>query len=132
MLFRQHFRGHHQARLIPRFRRGRKRKLRDHGLARAHVALQKPLHGMGSPKVRGNLAPCPLLSARQIVGKACKQRLRKAVAIHRTAVRNRLRLLPEVADREKEAEEFVEGKPPHGFPRRLLRLRKMRLLHSVL
>jgi hypothetical protein len=67
-LLRQHLGGRHQHCLSPRCDDVEHRSERDHGLARADVALQQPRHRHGPLDVSEHLAEHPSLRARQLEG----------------------------------------------------------------
>ena len=103
----------HQCRLVPTLHCGEHRGHGDHGLARAHIALQQSMHRVRRGEVGLDLADCPLLGTREPV----RQRIVEAVheisvdfvlesalfALHRPLAQHQDQLHPE---------EFVECKTP--------------------
>jgi hypothetical protein len=65
--------GRHQRALPARVDGHRRGQCRDHGLARAHVALQQAVHGARPGQVGADLGHHALLGRRQCKGQVCQQ-----------------------------------------------------------
>ena len=117
VLFGQDFGGCHQRALPTRVDAQRRRQRRHHGFARAHIALQKPVHGLVQPQVRADLKYHPLLRACQRKG---QRRLQPVVERSRSRRRcqhrraQRRALTPAVQLRELLRQQFLGLEPLPG------------------
>ena len=117
VLFGQDFGGCHQRALPTRVDAQRRRQRRHHGFARAHIALQKPVHGLVQPQVRADLKYHPLLRAGQRKG---QRRLQPVVERSRPRRRcqhrraQRRTLAPAVQLRELLRQQFLGLEPLPG------------------
>ena len=83
MLLRQDLGGRHQRALPSGVDGDGRRERRHHGLARADIALQQPVHGNRAPQVAGDLLAHALLGRRQLEWQRRQQLLVQALRLGR-------------------------------------------------
>ena len=128
MLPRQNFGRRHQRRLPAGLDHGRGRQQRDHGFARADVAVQEPQHAMRLRQIGDDVADRALLRRRQRVGQRRDHALAQA-PLGGAAMSGPLpHMRAQQGERELAGEQFVVSEPR---PRRACRIERVGLLGAM-
>ena len=131
MLLGENLGGRHDRRLVAGLHRRAHGERRHHGLARADVALQQPVHRVRRGHVAPDVLPHALLSRREGEGQARAQAGDQLAArAHRDSALPR-RARAEDREPELQEQEVVEGQAAHGGRARALARGKMRTAHGV-
>ncbi len=126
VLLGQHLGRHHERPLVPALHRTEQRGQRHHGLSRADVALEEPVHGERTGQVGHDHCQRTPLGRRQLVGQ-CTQELRHEGAADTTGDLAGGHIVaqgpgvvlegpPAEHQGQLQAEQLVEGQPSPGRP----------------
>ena len=118
----------HQGHLVVRLDRLERGEGRHHGLARAHIPLQQPLHGPGARQVGGDLrqAACSW-SGVSAKGRTARRRRRRPPSPARTGAAMRRMRQTQPPQAHLMGHQFLEGQAPEGRVTTLQQVVQIRL-----